>query len=90
MIFVSDFLVQSSKRLWRTLVRIDDVDAEGKFFYVVVPGWDSQQVVRLRLQDLPENTRKLVTERQTTRLHAKVNLGAEANEDLYFEDWESQ
>ncbi|MCL4303712.1 MAG: hypothetical protein KJ077_48950 [Anaerolineae bacterium] len=78
---------QPSRRAWRTLVRIDDVDPEEKFFYVVVPGWDSQQVIRLRLQDLPETIKKLVLEGQS-RLHAKVNLGAEANEDLYFEDWE--
>lgn len=79
---------QPSRRKWRTLVRIASVDPEKNLFYVVVPGWGPQQVIQLRLQDLPENIRKLVIEEQITRLHAKVNLGAEASEGLYFEDWE--
>lgn len=85
--FNDDF--QPSRKAWRTLVRIDDVDPDGIFFYVVVPGWDAQQVIRLRLQDLPQNIKEVVVGGQL-RLHAKVNLGAEANEDLYFEDWEAR
>lgn len=78
-----------SRKPWRALVRVDGVDEENKLFYVIIPGWDAEQVIRLRLQDLPSTVKEKILS-GTTRIHAKVNLGAEANEDIFFYDWENQ
>jgi len=80
------------RRPWRALVRVEDVD-DGKgidSFFVVVPSWDSNQVIRLFHKDVPENIRSLIVPGK--RLHAMVNLGAERYEEIYFEyeSWEEK
>jgi len=81
--------VQPNRRLWRTLVRIEAVgqDAGTHFFLAVVPGWDSSRSIRLSFQEVPEHIRAHL--KPGTRLHARVNIGAETLEELYFEDWEA-
>jgi hypothetical protein len=75
----------ANRRPWRTLIRIDSYDADCA--YVIVPAWDPQQTVRLRLEHIPESVRKRILAGQE-RFHAQVNVGAEQNEDLFFESWE--
>lgn len=77
---------QASRRPWRTLVRVENVDYERGYLYVVIPGWDSKQGVKLLLDNLPHKVRERVEHQE--RFFAQVNIGAEANEDLYFEMWE--
>jgi CheY-like chemotaxis protein len=77
---------QASRRSWRTLVRVENVDYERGYIYVIVPGWDPKQGVKLLLDDLPSEVREGIDYQE--RFHAQVNIGAEANEDLYFEAWE--
>lgn len=79
----------STRRGWRTLVRVVDVDRipTNKTVYVVVSAWDSNREIRLQLQELPKDIQELVT--PSTRLHAVVNIGAESHEDLYFDNWEA-
>jgi hypothetical protein len=76
------------RRPWRTLVRIEDVRQgdQGHFVYVVVPAWNSNEVVKLPSSIIPPSV--LGQLGPGTRLHAKVNLGAAGNEDLFFEEWE--
>jgi hypothetical protein len=76
------------RRPWRTLVRVDSVDYERSNLYIVVPGWDLNQVVSLHLDDVPPIVRECVSRNQD-RFHASVNIGAEGYEDLYFEAWET-
>jgi CheY-like chemotaxis protein len=78
-----------SRRLWRTLVRVEDIESEDKprFFYVVVPAWDPKTGLRLRFADLPDDIREVI--KPGKRLHARVNVGAEDQEEVYFQDWES-
>lgn len=78
---------EAHRRPWRTLVRVDSFD--DNFVYVIIPAWDPRQTVRLTLAHLP----KLIHERirkGRKRFHAQVNVGAEQNEDLFFESWESE
>jgi CheY-like chemotaxis protein len=77
-----------SRRPWRTLIRIDEVPADERFFYVVVPGWKPDTKVRVYLDDLPDNFKPLI--REGKRLHAAVNVGAEREEELFFEKWEDR
>jgi len=56
------------------------------YLYVVVPGWSAIQKIRVQYDSIPTD---LLSKMQNglERLHAKVNIGAESDEDLYF-DWE--
>ena len=77
------------RRPWRALIRIEDVlktDGGSEFVKVVVPAWNSNEVVRLSAGMIPPDIFKKLE--AGTRLHAKVNLGAVGNEDLFFEEWE--
>lgn len=77
-----------SRRPWRTLVRVADIEEERRYFYVVVPGWNVMQKIPVYFNDLPEALRGQI--QPTARFHAQVNLGAERPEDLYFSDWEEK
>lgn len=70
-------------RAWRALVRV--VGVTDTTLEVVVPGWDTQKVVSVMRSQLPEVLRDV---EPGQRVHARVNLGAEAVEDLVFTDWE--
>lgn len=77
------------RRPWRALIRIEDVrktDGGSQFVKVVVPAWNSNEVVRLSASMIPPDIFKKLE--AGSRLHAKVNLGAAENEDLFFEEWE--
>jgi len=77
-----------SRRPWRTLVRIEEVDEEMKppMFFVVLPGWYSSDKIRLPLDLIPPDLRKKI--KPGVRFHTQVNKGAENQDDLYFEHFE--
>lgn len=81
--------ISPTRKPWRTLLRVDSIDSEKGYFYVVIPGWNPKEIVRLRLKDVPETIRTRVQQEQA-RFHARVNIGAENYEDLFFADWEQQ
>jgi hypothetical protein len=78
---------EANRKPWRTLVRVADIDESGRYFYVVVPGWDTEQKVRVYFEDTPKGFTDLVKLGQ--RFHAIVNVGANAPDELYFTDWEN-
>lgn len=79
--------IPPSRRPWRTLVHVYDVDLDRGFFHIFVPGWDPHKGLRLRIEDVkPEAVRSYL--REDSWLHAHVNIGAENHEDLFFEHWE--
>jgi CheY-like chemotaxis protein len=75
-----------SRKPWRTLVRIEEVDSEISRVYVVIPGWNPNEIVSLPLVMFPKVQRKKVV--PGTRFFAKVNTGADQQEELYFTDFE--
>jgi CheY-like chemotaxis protein len=75
-----------SRRPWRTLVRVEEVDMAGGYFYVVVPIWSADDKIRIYLADVPDQMRGRVKSDQ--RFHAQVNIGAETADELYFFEWE--
>ena len=86
--FQGDFA--PSRKPWRTLVRVEEVESSGSatWIYVVLPGWNRRQVIRLLSEHLPPQIRKLA--QPGRRFHAKVNVGADSHEQIYFDDWEDQ
>lgn len=75
-----------TRQPFRSHVRVEDV--EENYFYVVVPGWSVEQKIRIYYDDVPEHVRKHVT--VGYRTHAKVNIGAEESEELFFYEWEER
>lgn len=79
---------EPSRRPWRTLVRVVEVNQERKIVYVVVPAWHARQKIRIDMDGLPKIIRNLVE--PDRRFHALVNTGAESHEDLFFDTWETK
>ena len=77
-----------SRRPWRTLVRVDNMDEERRGLTVVVPAWSTRTKIQLHFDDIPENIHELAE--PDRRFHAHVNIGAEDSRDLYFCKWEPQ
>ena len=85
--FMGEF--EDHRKAYRTLVRVEDIDAEGaphRRIYVVVPAWNHNEVISLFLNDIPSHLRERI--KPETRLHARVNIGNENDRDLYFVDWD--
>ena len=78
----------SNRKPWRTLVRIEEVhnNAKKSMVYVVIPGWDPDEMVRFPLVIFPQELRQMVV--PGTRFLAKVNIGAANHDGLYFKDFE--
>ena len=76
----------SARKPWRVLIRVVDLDTEVKSLYVVIPSWNSTEVIRLPLELMPDSSRAKLS--PGYRFHAQVNLGSEDQNDLYFEDFE--
>lgn len=77
---------KSNRKAWRTLIRIEDIDDDKGCIYIVIPGWDSKQGIRLLIKDIPDGVRAKWTKQ--SRFFAKANVGAEKNNELYFTEWE--
>lgn len=75
-----------STRPHRALVRVERVI--GAHAWVIVPGFDPRQGIRVALETIPEPVRSKLA--PGVRVHARVNIGAESPEDLVFDDWESR
>jgi len=80
--------LQPERRPWRTLVRVVEVYEDEGRAYVEIPAWPLSEIITLRLPDIPVPIRQLMA--AGSRCHAKVNIGAERSEDLYFLDWEPE
>ena len=77
-----------TRRPWRTLVRVAELDDQRQLAYVIVPPWDVRQKVPIDIASLPyEICERLAPDR---RFHALVNTGADSHEDLFFESWEAE
>lgn len=74
------------RKPWRTLVRIEDVDADVSQLYVIVPAWNPDQPIHLSYVSVPPEVRSATV---GSRFHAQVNLGSERPEDLYLDGWET-
>jgi hypothetical protein len=76
------------RRPWRTQVHIADVGSgeQAEFFYVDLPSWTSDKVIRLRKNDVGQGLAERLE--IDARWHARVNIGAEDSWELYFKDWE--
>lgn len=82
--FAGNFL--PTRKPWRTLVRVFDIDTTRKECHVVIPGWDMDKKILLHLESIPISLRREI--QPGKRLHAQVNLGADGYSGIYFDKWE--
>ncbi len=84
--FREDF--SPTRRPWRTMLRVDDVEEfHGvPMVYIVLPGWNSSEVIRFPRSMIPEELHSFVQPGE--RFFATVNKGAEDQLELYFENFE--
>jgi hypothetical protein len=76
----------STRKPWRTLIRVVELNHETKSLYIVLPFWNSTEVIRLPMELIPISLQARLE--PGFRFHAKVNLGSDDQNDLYFEDFE--
>ena len=72
--------MKPSERLWRSLIRVHEIDYDNEILYIIIPGWNPQVKIELNFKDIPERIIKLI--RPGKRFHAKVNIGVES-EKIY-------
>lgn len=75
------------RKPWRTLIRVIEVNEESNAIFVVIPAWNSAEIIRLTKELLPGQIQENL--RPDFRFHAQVNLGSEDQNDLYFDQFET-
>jgi hypothetical protein len=75
----------ASRRGWRTLVRIEEIDIKAGFIYLIIPAWNPNDGIKLRTISWPKHIADL--SRLPISLYAEVNLNAEKQEELYLDNW---
>ena len=80
--FAGNFI--PTRKPWKTLVRIADVSEDTVF--VLLPGWNSDEVIRVPRRILPSTLSPLLQPGE--HLFATVNKGAEDQSELFFENFE--
>lgn len=78
----------SYRKPWQTLVRVVDVelDETNSIIDVIVPAWNSLKIIQLPLEIFPVELHKNIIPGE--RFFAKVNIGAESHNELYFTNFE--
>ncbi len=72
-------------RLWRTLIRIEEIHTHRDCVYVVIPGWNPDKCLELTRKEVGEKFSLL---KDGMRVYARVNIGHECSSFLRFENWE--
>ena len=75
----------ADRKSWKTLFRIEDLDTQREFAFIIIPSWDSKQTIRLPFE-IFGNLKDYINIGE--RFYAQVNIGAEKQEDLFFTDIE--
>ena len=75
-----------ARRPWRTLVRVVETDLERGYVSAIVPGWSVREAVQVQLESVPREFQgRLLPD---ARFFCQVNIGAESEDDLFFDGWE--
>jgi len=77
-----------TRKPWSAVVRVEDItDAKpDKLVSITISAWNPNQVINIRLDTIPSSLQDKV--HPGARFFAKVNIGAETQEELYLEDFE--
>jgi CheY-like chemotaxis protein len=70
-----------SRKAYKTLFRIVELDKDRKFAFVVIPSWDPLRTVRVPYEIFGTLQSNIALEE---RFFAQINIGAENHDELYF------
>lgn len=70
-----------SRKPYRTLFRIVELDEDRKFAFVIIPSWDPQRTVRVPYEVFG-NLQSMI--KKDERFFAQINIGAKDHDELYF------
>lgn len=73
------------QKVWRTQIVVDKISEKLKTFDICIPAWKIDEIVCLRLDDVPEDIRDQI--KVGFRTHVWLNLGAENLEQLFISSW---
>lgn len=76
--------ISPSRKTWKTLVRVDDAD--DKDVLVILPSWNINIGVRLKLSEIPAQYHKMIA--PDFRFTAEVNIEADQPFELFFNNWQ--
>lgn len=77
-------LVSPARKIWRTLVRIEDADE--KTISIILPSWNRNIVIELERNEMPAEISHLAI--PDSHFYASVNIDAEDSCELFFQNWE--
>jgi len=82
--------VSPERRTWRTFVRIVGQTGYGPdlILRAIVPAWNAEEVIDIPFSIIPPGIIDEIVSRDGVRLFARVNIGAESAQDLFFDDFE--
>ena len=80
--------IKSSRKPWRSLVRVEEHSPDNPAIYITVPGWDRNRKIKLQIESFPPYLRNIIIPGK--RLHAVINIGAESHDELFFDEWEPE
>lgn len=73
----------SEKKMWRSLIRVTEINFEKKRIGLILPSWNSQKPLYFELDQLPSEIRKKIY--VGYRFHAPANIGASGIDDIYID-----
>lgn len=74
------------RKPWRSQLVVESVNHADGTFDVYIPAWELEELIRLRLSDLPDSLKPRIQE--DFRTHAQINLGAQTSDRLFVKEWE--
>jgi hypothetical protein len=82
--------VRQEHRMWRTLVRVDEINKEGRTegVYLIIPGWNVRKSVWCPIKAIPPAIWEGM--RKGKRYHVGCNIGAKYDSQLCFDGWENE
>ena len=77
-------------RMWRTLVRVDKINKDGRSegVYLIIPGWNVREAVWCPIKAIPPAIWKEMGPGK--RYHVRCNIGAQFASQLCFDVWEEK
>lgn len=79
--------IAPERRRWRAQLVVEEI-ADNDIFFASIPGWDTDQVIRLRRTDVPGSIRDAIC--VGFRTYVRANLGEERPERFFVTDWLAQ
>lgn len=83
-----DTNIKPAHRMWRTLVRIEQISSEKDGIYFVLPAFSPDKLVFCPRKAIPPYVFSKMLELKEIRYYVMCNIGAETEDKICFDCWE--